>query len=49
MGDTTYAAAVREGEVVSTGPRALVRRLPSWLGQHPILAPIAPAHAQDRA
>jgi DNA-binding HxlR family transcriptional regulator len=49
MGDTTYAAAVREGEVVSTGPRALVRQLPSWLGQHPILAPIAPAHAQDRA
>jgi hypothetical protein len=48
MGDTTYAAAAREGRVVSTGPRALVRRLPSWLGQHPILAPIGPAHQQAR-
>jgi DNA-binding HxlR family transcriptional regulator len=48
MGDTTYAAAVREGQVVSSGPRALVRRLPSWLGQHPLLAPIAPAHERAR-
>jgi len=48
MGDTTYDSAVREGQIVSTGPRPLVRRLPSWLGQHPILAPISPARDRDR-
>jgi len=48
MGDATYDDAVREGEIVSTGPRPLVRRLPSWLGQHPILAPITPARRRSR-
>lgn len=43
MGDTTYSAAVREERIVSTGPRSLVRRLPTWFGQHPILAPVRPA------
>ena len=47
MGDTSYDAAVRQDQIVSTGPRALVRRLPSWLGQHPILAPIAPARSRN--
>jgi DNA-binding HxlR family transcriptional regulator len=48
MGDATYDDAVREGEIVPTGPRPLVRRLPSWLGQHPILAPITPARGRSR-
>ncbi len=43
MGDTTFVAAARQGEIVSNGPRDLVRRIPSWLGQHPILAPIPSA------
>lgn len=43
LGDTTYHAAVRDGGIESDGPRSIVRRLPSWFGQHPILAPVAPA------
>ena len=43
MGDITYEQAVREGQIVSSGPRALVRRLPAWLGQHPVLAVVASA------
>jgi DNA-binding HxlR family transcriptional regulator len=43
MGDDTYADARRAGLVTATGPRVLVRRLPAWFGQHPILAPVAPA------
>jgi hypothetical protein len=43
MGDTTYDDARRAGHITAIGPRVLVRRLPAWLGQHPILAPVAPA------
>jgi DNA-binding HxlR family transcriptional regulator len=43
MGDVTYAAAARDGAVVASGPRGLVRRLPAWFGQHPMLAPIGSA------
>ena len=43
MGDTTFARAQRDELVTVDGQRAVVRRLPSWFGQHPILAPIAPA------
>jgi DNA-binding HxlR family transcriptional regulator len=43
LGDTTYADARRAGLVEADGPRVLVRRLPAWLGQHPILAPVGPA------
>jgi DNA-binding HxlR family transcriptional regulator len=43
LGDLTYARAVRDGQIDARGPRALVRRLPAWFGQHPILAPIGPA------
>jgi DNA-binding HxlR family transcriptional regulator len=43
MGDTTYDEARRAGDITATGPRVLVRRLPAWFGQHPILAPVAPA------
>lgn len=43
MGDTTLPAAIAAGDVVLQGDPALVRRLPGWWGQHPILAPIDPA------
>lgn len=43
LGDVSYASAAREGRIVTSGPRALVRRLPAWFGQNPILAPIGPA------
>jgi len=43
MGDTTFARAQRDELVTVDGQRSVVRRLPSWFGQHPILAPVAPA------
>ena len=43
LGDTTYATAVRDQKIVANGPRGIVRRLPTWLGQHPIHAPVAAA------
>ena len=43
LGDTTYQAALRAGDIDLTGPKGLTRRLPSWMGQHPILAPIPAA------
>jgi hypothetical protein len=46
MGDTTFGRALREDLVVVAGPRALVRALPAWFGQHPILAPIGPARVR---
>lgn len=42
MGDTTYSDALRGDLITATGPRDLVRRLPAWFGQHPILAPVGP-------
>jgi DNA-binding HxlR family transcriptional regulator len=41
MGDTTFGLALREDLVVAEGQRDLVRKLPAWFGQHPILAPVA--------
>jgi hypothetical protein len=43
LGDTTYTAALRQQLISTSGPRVLVRRLPTWFGQHPILAPVTPA------
>jgi DNA-binding HxlR family transcriptional regulator len=43
MGDRDFPAAVASGEVVLRGPAGLTRRIPAWLGQHPVLAPIGPA------
>ncbi|WP_040495393.1 winged helix-turn-helix transcriptional regulator [Ilumatobacter nonamiensis] len=43
MGDSTFDDAVRDGLLVTSGPRSLRRRLPAWLGQHPVLAPVASA------
>lgn len=44
MGDTTFETALGAGTIRVAGPDSLVRRLPTWFGQHPILAPIGPAH-----
>ncbi len=43
MGDTTFVAEVRDERIEVHGARPVVRRLPTWFGQHPILAPVAPA------
>ena len=37
MGDISMASAIHDRSVQLVGPRALVRRFPEWLGQHPIL------------
>ena len=41
MGDRTMGDAIATGEIELIGPRQLTRRFPEWLGQHPILGPIA--------
>ena len=43
MGDLPVGEAIADRRIVLRGPNALTRRIPSWLGRHPILAPIAPA------
>jgi hypothetical protein len=43
MGDRSLRDALGTGEVELTGHRALVRRFPDWLGQHPSMAKIPPA------
>jgi hypothetical protein len=43
MGDRTMSEALRSGAVELNGPRALVRTFPDWMGQHPVLAAVAPA------
>lgn len=40
MGDITMANAIRDRQVNLTGPRPLVRRFPTWLGNHPILGDV---------
>ena len=44
LGDTSFADAVRTGEIVLEGPRALARAFPSWL-QLSVFAPVARAQA----
>ena len=44
MGDDTFAEAVDAGSVSVRGPAKLVRQIPEWFGQHPVLGPIAPAN-----
>lgn len=44
MGDSTMRRAVQAGRLRLSGPRRLVERFPDWLGQHPLLADVAPAH-----
>lgn len=43
MGDRTMRDCIRAGTIELSGPPALVRRFPDWLGQHPVLAPVAAA------
>ena len=43
MGDRTMRAAMADGAVALEGTPALIRRFPAWLGQHPVLAQVAPA------
>lgn len=38
MGDISWADAVDGRHVVLKGPRELTRRIPGWIGRHPILA-----------
>lgn len=40
MGDITFADAVDAGDVVLDGPAKLTRRIPSWIGHHPVLGAI---------
>ncbi len=43
MGDTTWRREQESGRIDVLGPARLVRRLPAWIGQHPVLATVAPA------
>ncbi len=43
MGDRTMRDAIDTSAITLDGPRPLVRRFPDWLGQHPVLGPVAPA------
>lgn len=43
MGDLTFADALTSGAVAIDGPARLARRIPAWIGQHPVLAAFPPA------
>ncbi|MGZ4793126.1 MAG: winged helix-turn-helix transcriptional regulator, partial [Ilumatobacteraceae bacterium] len=43
MGDRTMRDVIVTGAIALDGPRSLVHRFPDWLGQHPVLAKVAPA------
>lgn len=43
MGDRTFAAALRRADIVLKGPPALTRRIPDWIGRHPVLGDVAAA------
>jgi DNA-binding HxlR family transcriptional regulator len=43
MGDHRLRDAIDSGTITLDGGGALVRRFPDWLGQHPVLAQVAPA------
>ncbi len=43
MGDRNMRDVIVTGAIALDGPRALVHRFPDWLGQHPVLAQVAPA------
>jgi DNA-binding HxlR family transcriptional regulator len=47
MGDRTMGDAIESGDVQLEGQRALVRRFPDWLGQHPVLAKVGPAQSNS--
>ena len=41
--DRTMHDALAAGVIELDGPRALVRRLPDWLGRHPVLGSVEAA------
>lgn len=43
MGDRDVNDHLRSGRIKIRGPRPLVRRIPEWLGRHPILGDVQPA------
>jgi len=43
MGDAVWAVEQDAGRVRVLGPAPLARRLPAWIGQHPVLASVPPA------
>jgi DNA-binding HxlR family transcriptional regulator len=43
MGDECFEDAVKSGMIQLTGPTHLIRAIPRWVGQHPILAGVARA------
>ncbi len=43
MGDSSFVDELRRNRIEMKGPRLLLRRLPQWLGQHPVLASVMPA------
>jgi DNA-binding HxlR family transcriptional regulator len=45
MGDIEFRDAIADNRIQLKGPRRLIRRIPSWFGQHPVLAPIKSASA----
>jgi DNA-binding HxlR family transcriptional regulator len=47
MGDSTFADELRSNRIELEGPPELVRRIPGWLGQHPILAGVKSARAPE--
>lgn len=47
VGHRTFADALRSGEVTVTGPRDLVRALPSWF-QRSMFAHVSPVQAGGR-
>ena len=40
MGDINFCDGLQRGDIVLLGPDTLTRRIPSWFGRHPVLAPI---------
>ena len=38
MGDARFVSALADGRITMYGPTELTRRIPDWLGQHPLLA-----------
>lgn len=46
MGDLDFHEALESRDIAMLGPVSLTRRMPSWLGRHPVLGAISPAVAR---
>ncbi|MCU1499081.1 MAG: HxlR family transcriptional regulator [Acidimicrobiales bacterium] len=42
MGDLDFHDVVEAGDIELHGPASLIRRIPAWLGRHPVLGSIGP-------